>query len=64
MSKDDINNIIIEAADRIYNSDNSPVSKASALLIAEFYNSIEQLMTEVIYEIYKTQLTDLDVNDK
>ena len=57
MSRDEIHDIIVEAADRIYNSDNSPVSRTSELLMAEFYDSIEQLLTEVIYRIYNSQLS-------
>ena len=56
MSREDIHNIILEVADRIYASDNSPVSKMTEILMAEFYNSIEQLLTEVIYEIYQKQI--------
>ena len=51
MSREDIHNIILDAADRIYASDNSPVTEMTEILMAEFYNSIEQLLAEVIYEI-------------
>ncbi len=64
MSKDEIRDLIVEAADRIYNSDNSPVSKTTELLVAEFYDSIEQLLTEVIYELYNAQMSAMLESDK
>ena len=64
MSKNDIRNLIIETADRIYNSSDSPVSKTTELLVAEFYDSIEQLLTEVIYELYNAQMSAAKESDK
>ena len=64
MSKNDIRNLIIEAADRIYNSSDSPVSRTTKLLVAEFYDSIEQLLTEVIYELYNAQMSAMLESDK
>ena len=64
MSRDEIHNLIVEAADRIYNSSDSPVSMTTELLVAEFYDSIERLLTEVIYELYNAQLSAAKESDE
>ncbi len=64
MSKEYIHELIVEAADRIYNSSDSPVSRTTELLVAEFYDSIERLLTEVIYELYNAQLSATKESDK
>ena len=64
MSKDEIHDLIVEAADRIYNSSDSPVSRTTELLMAEFYDSIEQLLTEVIYKLYNAQMSAAKESDK
>ena len=64
MSKEYIHELIVEAADRIYNSSDSPVSRTTELLMAEFYDSIEQLLTEVIYELYNAQMSAEKESDK
>ncbi len=64
MSKEEIRNLIVETADRIYNSSDSPVSRTTELLVAEFYDSIERLLTEIIYELYNAQMSAAKESDE
>ncbi len=64
MSKAEIHDLIVETADRIYNSSDSPVSMTTELLVAEFYDSIERLLTEIIYELYNAQMSGAIESDE
>ena len=51
MSKDDIQNVIIEAGDRLYTSKNSPMQRLISDFTAEIINNFENLLLEVLYDI-------------
>lgn len=51
MTKDDLRQIITEIADDIYNKPNNKISSAKSIKSAAILNSIEELLTEVLYRL-------------
>lgn len=58
MTKDEIMQLVIEAADSIYNKDIDLANKSLSQIYAEILNNFEKLLTEVLY-----RMQNLDTDD-
>ena len=66
MSKNELQQIIVEAGDKLYGNKNSHIYSCTSKFLAEFMNIIEKLLLEVlcnIEEIKKAEKKDFEKKD-
>ena len=64
MTKDELQQSIVEAGDKLYSDKNSPVYFYASELIAEIINITEKIMLEVLYSMEEVRNAEEKTKEK